>query len=42
VRYRGAPWEAQVEGPDGIEPGTLVYVLAVNGNTLKVAKNRPA
>jgi membrane protein implicated in regulation of membrane protease activity len=42
VRYRGAPWEAQVEGPDGIEPGTIVYVLAVNGNTLKVAKNRPA
>src|SRR5437762_8419621 len=42
VRYRGASWEAQVEGADALEPGATVYVLAANGNTLKVAKNRPA
>jgi len=42
VRYRGATWDARVEGPDALEPGTTVYVLATDGNTLKVAKTRPA
>ena len=42
VRYRGASWEARVEGADALEPGTTVYVLATDGNTLKVAKTRPA
>jgi len=45
VRYRGASWEARVEGfegPEGFEPGATVYVLAADGNTLRVAKNRPA
>ena len=42
VRYRGAPWEALVEDADGIEPGATLYVVATHGNTLKVAKNRPA
>jgi membrane protein implicated in regulation of membrane protease activity len=42
VRYRGASWEAHVEGSDRLEPGVTVYVLATDGNTLKVAKNRPA
>ena len=42
VRYRGASWEALVEGAEGVEPGSTVYVLTVNGNTLKVAKTRPA
>ena len=42
VRYRGASWDARVEGPDGLEPGATVYVLATDGNTLKVAKTRPA
>jgi len=42
VRYRGASWEARVEGSEAMEPGTTVYVLATNGNTLKVVKNRPA
>jgi membrane protein implicated in regulation of membrane protease activity len=41
VRYRGASWDARVEGGDAIEPGTTVYVLAADGNTLRVAKNRP-
>jgi membrane protein implicated in regulation of membrane protease activity len=43
VRYRGASWDARVEGFEGgIEPGATVYVLAADGNTLRVAKNRPA
>ena len=41
VRYRGASWDARVEGADGLEPGATVYVLAADGNTLRVAKNRP-
>ena len=42
VRYRGASWEARIEGAEPVEPGSTVYVLATDGNTLKVAKNRPA
>ena len=42
VRYRGASWDARVEGVEALEPGATVYVLAADGNTLKVAKNRPA
>ncbi|HUQ25452.1 MAG TPA: NfeD family protein [Burkholderiales bacterium] len=42
VRYRGASWDARVEGADLLEPGATVYVLATDGNTLKVAKSRPA
>src|SRR6185503_9391862 len=42
VRYRGASWEARVEGGDALEPGATVFVLATDGNTLKVAKTRPA
>jgi membrane protein implicated in regulation of membrane protease activity len=41
VRYRGASWDARVEGIEGLEPGATVYVLAADGNTLRVAKNRP-
>jgi len=42
VRYRGASWDARVEGNDVLEPGTTLFVLAADGNTLRVAKNRPA
>jgi membrane protein implicated in regulation of membrane protease activity len=41
VRYRGASWDARVEGLEAVEPGATVYVLATDGNTLRVAKNRP-
>jgi len=41
VRYRGASWDARVEGGEMLEPGATVYVVAADGNTLKVAKNRP-
>ena len=42
VRYRGASWDAQVEGNEAIEPGAMLFVVAADGNTLKVAKHRPA
>jgi membrane protein implicated in regulation of membrane protease activity len=42
VRYRGATWDARVEGGEALEPGATLYVVAADGNTLKVAKNRPA
>ena len=42
VRYRGAMWDARVEGSEAIEPGATVFVIAADGNTLTVAKNRPA
>ena len=44
VRYRGASWDAKIEG-DGSEsaaPGSLLYVIRTDGNTLKVTDRRPA
>ena len=45
VRYRGASWDARVEGGEAevapLQPGTTLYVLATDGNTLRVGKNRP-
>jgi membrane protein implicated in regulation of membrane protease activity len=40
VRYRGASWDAHVEGAEALEPGAMLYVLSADGNTLKVAKKR--
>ena len=42
VNYRGASWDALVEGAEAPEPGSLVYVVNTDGNTLKVAAKRPA
>ena len=42
VRYRGASWEALVEGEAAVDPGALLYVVSTHGNTLKVAHHRPA
>lgn len=41
VRYRGASWEARVEGAEAVEPGALLYVTATEGNTLKVTSRHP-
>ena len=46
VRYRGASWDASIEG-DAQEaappaPGSLLYVVRTDGNTLKVTARRPA
>lgn len=42
VKYRDALWDAQVSGDARGEPGEILYVVAVDGNTLKVSKTRPA
>jgi membrane protein implicated in regulation of membrane protease activity len=42
VLYRGAPWEARVEGSELPQPGARVYVREADGNTLKVAARPPA
>lgn len=41
VRYRGASWDARVEGSEALEPGAVLYVVATEGNTLKVASKHP-
>jgi membrane protein implicated in regulation of membrane protease activity len=42
VKYRDALWDAQVAGDASGEPGEILYVVSVDGNTLKVSKTRPA
>ncbi len=42
VRYRDALWDARVAGDASGEPGEILYVASVDGNTLKVSKTRPA
>ena len=42
VSYRGASWDALVEGEESPEAGAILYVLATHGNTLKVTTRRPA
>lgn len=42
VSYRGAPWDARVDGGDSPEPGAIVYVQGTDGNTLKVSTRRAA
>jgi len=42
VSYRGASWEALVDGDAAVESGALLYVVTANGNTLKVTSRRPA
>lgn len=42
VRYRGASWEARVEGDNSLGPGGMLYIVATEGNTLTVNKTRPA
>jgi len=42
VKYRDALWDAQIAGDASGEPGEILYVVSVDGNTLKVSKTRPA
>ena len=43
VRYRGASWDAKLEeGAEAAAPGSMLYVLRTDGNTLKVTARRPA
>jgi len=42
VNYRGASWDALVDGDAAVDSGALLYVVTANGNTLKVTTRRPA
>jgi membrane protein implicated in regulation of membrane protease activity len=42
VSYRGASWDARVDGAEALEPGSMLYVVNTHGNTLQVASKRPA
>jgi membrane protein implicated in regulation of membrane protease activity len=42
VRYRGASWDALVDGDATVDAGAMLYVVSANGNTLKVTTRRPA
>jgi len=41
VKYRNTQWDAEVEGERELEHGQVLYIRAVQGNTLKVATTRP-
>jgi membrane protein implicated in regulation of membrane protease activity len=41
-KYRDALWDAQVAGDVSGEPGEILYIISVDGSTLKVSKTRPA
>ena len=42
VKYRDTLWDAHVAGDASGEPGEILYIVSVDGNTLKVSKTRPA
>ncbi len=41
VRYRDADWEAEVSGECTGQPGEALYIVAVRGNLLQVARQQP-
>ncbi len=41
VTYRNTQWDAEVEGERDFDRGQVLFIHAVNGNTLKVAKSKP-
>ena len=42
VKYRDTLWDAQIAGELAPDPGEVLYVTSIDGNTLKVSKTRPA
>ena len=40
VRYRGAPWDAEVVSSDPVAIGAVLYVVATDGSRLKVSANK--
>ena len=41
VTYRNTQWDAEVGGERDFNHGQVLYIHAVEGNTLKVAKSKP-
>ena len=42
VRYRGASWDAKVDGAGELLAGALLYVMRIEGHRLEVSRKRPA
>jgi membrane protein implicated in regulation of membrane protease activity len=41
VRYRGASWDARIDGGEPLAAGAILYVKHTQGNTLAVTTQRP-
>ena len=41
VKYRNTLWDAEVEGERELDHGQVLFIHAVDGNTLKVATTKP-
>ena len=41
VKYRNTLWDAEVEGERELDRGQVLFIHAVDGNTLKVSKAKP-
>jgi membrane protein implicated in regulation of membrane protease activity len=41
VKYRNTQWDAEVEGEREFEHGQVLFISAVDGNTLRVSKIKP-
>ncbi len=41
VKYRNTLWDAEVEGGREFERGTVLFIHAIDGNTLKIATTKP-
>ena len=41
VSYRNTQWDAVVEGERDLDHGQLLFIHAIDGNTLRVAKTKP-
>ncbi len=41
VKYRNTLWDAEVEGERELDHGDVLFIHAVEGNTLKIAKGKP-
>jgi membrane protein implicated in regulation of membrane protease activity len=42
VRYRGASWDAVVQGSEPVAKGALLYIAGTDGSRLKVAATKPS
>ena len=42
VKYRDSLWDAHISGAAAGDPGEILYITSVDGNTLKVSKTRSA
>jgi membrane protein implicated in regulation of membrane protease activity len=41
VKYRDTLWDAVIDEPADSAPGEVLYIVSMEGNTLKVSRKRP-